>query len=77
MGGIIPLALFPDWSQGFMDAQPFRYRFAFALDVLLRDMSTAEMVTGFIWQVVWTAAMVAGAVWLWNRGRQSYVAVGG
>jgi ABC-2 type transport system permease protein len=77
LGGIIPLALFPDWSQGFMEAQPFRYRFAFALDVLLRDMSTAQVIQGFAWQVIWTAAFLVSSIWLWDRGRRSYIAVGG
>jgi len=77
LGGIIPLALFPAWSQDFIVAQPFRYRFAFALDVLLADLSTGALVRGFAWQVLWTVAMVGASVWLWERGRRVYSAVGG
>ncbi|MEJ7839645.1 MAG: ABC-2 family transporter protein [Thermomicrobiales bacterium] len=77
LGGIIPLALFPEWSQGFVAAQVFRFRFAFSLDVLLADLSTAELIQGFAWQLAWTAGMVAASVWLWNRGRAVFSAVGG
>jgi ABC-2 type transport system permease protein len=77
LGGIIPLALFPEWSQDFIVAQPFRYRFAFALDVLLADMSTGDLLRGFAWQVLWTVTMVVASIWLWERGRRVYSAVGG
>lgn len=77
LGGIIPLALFPAWSQGFMSTQPFRFRFAFALDLLLRDMSASEIVKGFAWQVLWTGSMLLASIWLWDRGRRAYSAVGG
>jgi ABC-2 type transport system permease protein len=36
LGGLLlPLSLFPRWSQPALDALPFRYMFAFPVDVLL------------------------------------------
>jgi len=77
LGGIVPLVLFPDWAQGFVNAQPYRYRFAFALDVLLRDMSRQELVTGFILQAGYAIGFAMLARWCWLRGLRSYSAVGG
>ena len=75
-GGIIPLALFPEWSRTFVDAQPFRFRFAFALDALLRDMSSAELATGLALQIGYAAAFVVIVRRCWALGLRSFSAVG-
>jgi ABC-2 type transport system permease protein len=77
LGGIVPLVLFPGWARGFVDTQPFRFRFAFALDVLLRDMSGRELLTGLLLQAGYAIGFVALARWCWLRGLRSYAAVGG
>jgi ABC-2 type transport system permease protein len=77
LGGLIPLALFPAWSQGFLDVQLFRFRFAFALEVLLGDATGRDLAIGVILQVAWAVGLTWFSVWLWRRGRRSYIAVGG
>lgn len=75
-GGIVPLVLFPGWAQGFVDTQPFRFRFAFALDVLLRDMNDTEMATGLLLQFGYAVGFVVIVRYCWSLGLRSYSAVG-
>lgn len=75
-GELVPLALYPQWAMGFLDWQPFRFMLSFPLEVLLGTLSSQQLAYGFALQVMWT--MVLG--WLcwftWQRGLQSYSAIG-
>ena len=75
-GGVVPLALMPEWAQGFLMAQPFRYILSFPLEVLLGDLSGSEITYGLALQVMYTTLFVIGARWLWSTGKRSYSAVG-
>lgn len=75
-GQVVPLALMPEWAQGFLRAQPFRYILSFPLEVIVADLSRREIGTGLALQALYTVLCVLGARWLWRVGQQSYSAVG-
>jgi len=75
-GQLIPLALFPDWAQGFMKIQPFRYFISFPLEVVLGSLSAREIAFGLAVQTGYAALFVLLARWLWASGKRSYSAVG-
>jgi ABC-2 type transport system permease protein len=75
-GQMVPLALFPAWSQGFIDIQPFRFTLSFPLELLVRDLSTRDLATGMALQLAWPVLSVMAARWLWRKGLRAYSAVG-
>jgi ABC-2 type transport system permease protein len=75
-GHVVPLALLPAWSQGFVEIQPFRYALSFPLEILVADLSAAELALGMTLQVAWPVAAVIAARALWQRGLRAYTAVG-
>ena len=75
-GHLIPLALMPGWSQGFIDVQPFRFTLSFPLELIVADLTTAELATGMTLQLTYPVLTVAAAVALWRRGVRAYTAVG-
>lgn len=75
-GQVVPLALMPEWAQGFMMVQPFRYIVSFPLEVVVGGLTSNEVAAGLIFQVFYTVLFVVGARWLWSTGKRSYAAVG-
>ncbi len=75
-GQVVPLALMPEWAQGFLRAQPFRYILSFPLELMVGDLSRNEIVYGVVVQVMYTVLFVVAARWLWSTGKRSYAAVG-
>ncbi len=75
-GELVPLALFPPWLLPALTALPFRYTFSFPIEVFLGKLDGPGMVTGFLWQIGWLAALIALARLLWARGLRRYSATG-
>jgi ABC-2 type transport system permease protein len=75
-GQLVPLALFPAWSQGFMEVQPFRFTLSFPLEILIADLSTHDLVTGMAMQLAYPVLSVLAARRLWQKGLRAYSAVG-
>ena len=75
-GAIVPLVLMPDWARGFVDLQPFRYTLSFPIELVIGDLTRAELVTGMLLQLAYPVLFVAGAMALWRRGMREYAAVG-
>ena len=75
-GQLVPLALFPAWSQGFMEVQPFRFTLSFPLEILIADLPTRELAIGMALQLAYPLLSVLGARWLWRKGLRAYSAVG-
>lgn len=75
-GQVVPLALMPEWAQGFLRAQPFRYILSFPLELMVGDLSRSEVTYGVTLQAMYTVLFVAAARWLWSTGKRSYAAVG-
>ncbi len=75
-GQLVPLALLPEWSQGFLVAQPFRYLLSFPIELIVADLSTRDVAIGLAYQVGWTMVFVLASRWVWGRGKRAYAAVG-
>lgn len=75
-GQLVPLALMPAWSQGFLDVQPFRYLLSFPIEIIVGDLNPGEIATGLAMQAMWTVVLVGGARWIWGHGKRNYAAVG-
>ncbi|MEU8225408.1 ABC-2 family transporter protein [Kribbella sp. NPDC048915] len=75
-GSVVPLALMPSWSQGFVEYQPFRYTVSFPVEIVAGSLSGPELLAGLGIQCGYVVvfAGVARAVWL--AGIRSYSAVG-
>jgi len=71
-GGVVPLALFPQFLQPVLDVQPFRYMISFPLEVLLGTASP----TGFVGALAWAAVFVGGAALTWRVGVTRYQGAG-
>lgn len=75
-GQIVPLALYPEWSQGLLQWQPFRFVLSFPLEILLADIETRALLLGFTSMALWAVAFVALSYVTWQRGIRAYNAVG-
>jgi ABC-2 type transport system permease protein len=77
LGGLLlPLSLFPSWSQTALAALPFRYLFAFPVDVLLGRVSPVEYVAGLAVAVLWCGIFAGISAAIWRRGTLQYTGVG-
>ena len=75
-GELVPLALYPAWTQTFLDWQIFRFTMSFPLEVLLMDLSARQLAFGFAMQFAWLAAVAWLCRFAWQRGLRAYSAVG-
>ncbi len=75
-GQLVPLALFPDWTAGFIATQPFRFMLSFPLELLVGGLSEREVALGLSLQLGYTALAVGGSMLVWRRGQRMYAAVG-
>lgn len=75
-GAVVPLMLMPDWSRGVMDVQPFRFMVSFPLEIVIGDLSSSEVATGFGLQAGYAGLAVVASVVVWQAGIRSYSAVG-
>ena len=74
-GAVLPLAMFPASTQGFLDVQPFRFLVSFPIEVLLLE-DRSGVARGFVLQLGWLAVVALATVALWRRGLRSYQAAG-
>ena len=75
-GRLIPLALFPPWLMGAVEAQPFRYMLSFPLEILTGSLDAAGIARGFAWQIGWALALYVLYRVQWRYGLRAYSAVG-
>jgi ABC-2 type transport system permease protein len=77
LGGLmLPLTLFPSWSQPVLSALPFKYMFAFPVDALLGRLTPVEYGTGMAVALAWCGISAAVAAAVWRRGTLQYTGVG-
>ena len=77
LGGLLlPLSLFPAWSQSALAALPFKYMFAVPVDVLLGRVSPAEYVVGIAVAIAWCGIFAGISAAVWRRGTLQYTGVG-
>jgi ABC-2 type transport system permease protein len=75
-GSIVPLALMPDWSRGFIDNQPFRYTVSFPVEIVAGGLSSTELLAGLGAQLTYVLVFGVTARLIWSRGIRAYSAVG-
>jgi ABC-2 type transport system permease protein len=75
-GAVVPLALMPEWSRGFIDNQPFRFTVSFPVEIVAGTLSTADLLAGLAIQAGYVLAFGVFARLVWAAGLKSYSAVG-
>jgi ABC-2 type transport system permease protein len=76
-GRYVPLALFPAWAGGALEAQPFRYTLSFPLEVLTGALGPDALWRGFAWQLAYPLGLALLCRLIWRRGLRAYAAGGG
>ncbi len=75
-GRLVPLSLLPAWAQRLADALPFQWAFGFPIEVLIGQLSPAEVAAGLAMQAAWTLLGLLLVALLWRSGVRRYSAVG-
>lgn len=76
-GHLAPIALLPNWLQGWARILPFRYMAAFPVEVLGGYVSGRVLILDFAIQVGWLVAAVLLSHVVWSHGIRYHEAVGG
>lgn len=75
-GQIVPVSFFPYPYRLIVEGSPFRYMFAFPIEVYLGKLSEVEMFQGFAVASAWLMLLFLLYKWLWNHGRLAYTSFG-
>lgn len=75
-GQFIPLAMFPPWTAGFLEAQPWRYTLSFPLEILTGALDPPALLRGFAWQALYCLGALAAYRLVWRAGLRAYAATG-
>ncbi len=76
-GLIVPLPLFPDWLQPFLDWQPFRGLADVPYRIYSGNIPPGEIVPELVFILVWTVALVVLGRLILRRGVRRMVIQGG
>ncbi|HKI75340.1 MAG TPA: ABC-2 family transporter protein [Pseudomonadales bacterium] len=76
-GMVVPLPLFPDWIQPFLNAQPFRGLVDVPFRIYTGNIVSTDILLNLLSQVGWALAFVALGRWLLNRSIRHLVVQGG
>lgn len=76
-GEAAPVALLPAAVRPWAEALPFRAMLGFPAEIAVGGLSSVAVGTGYVWQLVWLAAMVGVARAVWRAGIRRYTVVGG
>lgn len=76
-GNIVPLPLFPDWLQPFLNLQPFRGLVDVPFRIYCDDIAPAAAVPEIFQQIAWTLIIVQLGRWWLARSMRAVVVQGG
>ncbi len=76
-GSFIPLALFPDWLKRVATFFPFRFLYAFPIEILLGNLSANEIQTSILTLCIWITGLFALFILLYKRAVNLFVVQGG
>jgi ABC-2 type transport system permease protein len=76
-GHLAPMHLLPNWLQPIGRLLPFRYMSAFPVEILTDQLTSQEILLGFIILTIWTTLAILIYRFVWKRGVRHYEAVGG
>jgi ABC-2 type transport system permease protein len=75
-GGLVPIALFPNWSKSLMRLLPFQHMVSLPVRSFMGEVGWSELFSSFGVLAVW-ALMLAGLVsFVWHKGTRQYSGVG-
>lgn len=78
LGGVAaPIIVLPERIRPIGEALPFRAMLGFPAEIASGSLSGAQVLDGYAWQALWTAALVLLAAFVWKTGVRRYTAVGG
>jgi ABC-2 type transport system permease protein len=78
LGGVAaPIMVLPDSIRPLGEALPFRAMLGFPAEIASGNLSEAQILEGYGWQVLWLAVLVPVAVFVWRSGVRRYTAAGG
>lgn len=75
-GAMLPLSLFPESAQQFLQLLPFVYLFEFPTMVILGKVETAYWISGMANCLLWCLIIGALSIPVWRRGDLRYTGVG-
>jgi ABC-2 type transport system permease protein len=76
-GIVIPLPLFPAWSQPIMNALPFRGLIDVPFRIYMGNLSLSQGLVALVQQATWICVFVLAGRWLLSRGLKRLVVQGG
>ena len=75
-GGMLPLRMFPEWSQEWLTLLPFKYFYGFPVETFMGDVSGADWLGGMAVGLVWCGVFAILSRLVWRRGMLQYTGVG-
>lgn len=75
-GMLLPLSLFPPGLGALLTWLPFRYLFAFPVEVLTGTVDTRGWLLGLLVLAAWTVVFRWLGAWVWRRGERVYAGAG-
>ena len=75
-GRMVPMSMLPEWLQDVAAVLPFRWVFAFPVEVLIGRVERVGIWQGFLAQCVWVCVLAAGVALVWRAAVRWHSAVG-
>jgi ABC-2 type transport system permease protein len=75
-GRLVPMALLPQWARDLAAVLPYQWTFGFPIEALVGQLSTRQLLTGLLTQLLWIGIGTLLVQILWRRGVRRYSAVG-
>ncbi|MDH3307582.1 MAG: ABC-2 family transporter protein [Acidimicrobiia bacterium] len=75
-GRLVPMAVMPPWVQAISAWMPFKWTFEFPIELLIGQLSAAEIWRGLGMQLLWMAISGSAIVLVWKRAIRKFTAVG-
>lgn len=75
-GYLAPIALLPELLQDLSNILPFRYAFAWAIDIFQGRVTDTQLLLGYGVQLAWLIILYLLAKWIYYKGLRQYEAFG-
>ena len=75
-GLMLPLRFFPDWAQQILNILPFRYLVSFPIKSFFGELTTTQLIEGFIIISLWSVVLTVVVNFIWSKGQKQYSGIG-
>jgi ABC-2 type transport system permease protein len=75
-GQFVPLPLMPKVIQNIAQFLPFQYLIYYPIQVILGNLSSQQIVQGYVTLFIWLGISLLFFNWVWRNGVKRYSAVG-